>query len=200
MKDAFADTRTSLVKPRRMLGPDAIACLRAFSQTQTGDRHTYDACRVQRTRSGSISWTINPDQMDFLGDQGAESYGFLIRETLIPAAERLEAYLMSIPEGKRHQELDMMLRKAAHGDGLSFWMLSTRSLRKMLFPDAYNSISDKRRDNVLYHWQPKDVGNAGKPILLQGLAPEQAEAFIRQAVKLTNNSLNINHVTPVTLQ
>ena len=191
--------RTPLIKPCRMIGPDAIACLRSFSQTQTGDRHSYDACRVQRSRSGTISWNIDPERMEHLGYDHPDSYGYLIRRTLIPAAERLEAHLMSISEEERLEELHKLLFKVIRGDGLMFWMLSTRSLRKMLFPKAYNPLTDKRHDNVLYHWNPTDVQNAGKAILLRGLYPDQVETFTKQVMKLTRNAINPSHATPVTV-
>lgn len=208
MKHSCIDTRSverpaqrpPLVKPRRQLGPDALTALRGFSLSQTGNRHTFDGCRIQRSIGGSISWNLDPESMDFLGYEHEDTYGHLIRRDLIPAAERLEAHLSSVSNTERIAELNRMLQKAAQGDGLAFWLLSTRSLRRMLFPAAYDPITGKRRDNVIYHYAAKDFRHAGKVILLRGLDDPSVRHFTDQALKLTNNFINIYHATPVTLQ
>lgn len=191
--------RPPLVKPRRLLGPDAVKALREYALKMTGNKYSYDACRVQRSRTGSISWNLNPEKMECLGEGEPDTYGEFIRQDLIPVAEKIEAHLSMMTEQHRIKQLDKLVRKVPSGDGFAYWLLSTRSLRRYLFPDAYDPVTGNRRDNVLYHWQPQDFRHAGKIIMLRSLSKEDVETFALKAMKLTNDDADLRHVTPISL-
>lgn len=199
MTDSNPNARPPIAYPRRQLGPDAVACLRSFSRTLTGDRHAFDACRVQRAHTGEIAWTIKPDLMEHVGIGHEHSYGYLIRNVLIPAAERIEAQLAYLPERDRLIELDKMLKKIGSGDGLTYWLMSTRAIRRMLFPAAHDPVTGARSDNVMYVYDPNDTNNATRVLLLRGLDRSAVEAFSRKAVYLSRHRINPSHVTPPTL-
>lgn len=199
MKNTRPAERPPLVKPRRMIGPDAVKALREYALKMTGNKYSYDACRVQRSRMGSISWNLDPEKMEYLGEGEPDTYGEFIRHDLIPMAERIEAHLSVMSEEQRLKEIDKMVRKVPSGDGYTYWLLSTRSLRRHLFPGAYDPVTGNRRDNLMYHWRPQDFRHAGKIIMLRSLRREDVETFTRKAMKLTNDEADLAHVTPVSL-
>lgn len=193
------NTNQPLVIPRRLVGPDAVKALREFSLKNTGYKYSYDACRVQRSRMGSISWNLNPYAMEHLGEGEPDTYGEFIRRELIPLAEQLEVRLSVMTEEQRLKELDKMVRKMTLGDGFAYWLLSTRSLRRFLFPGAYDPVTGNRRDNLMYHWRPKDRRNVGKIIMLRSLSKVDVETFTHKAMRMTNDKADPAHLTPVSL-
>ena len=153
-------TTTQNLLPRRQIGPDALKYLRDISKHTTGDRFAFDGCRVQRNHTGMPAKEIDVAALEEVGSKHPDSYGVFIKRFVIPEAEMLAHYLSGMTEEDRKARLSILLRKAHSRDATAWWLLSTASLRSMLFPGAY---TDGRRS-----------GQRGLSRQTQGLPPGQS--------------------------
>lgn len=182
------------IAPRRILGPDNIKYLRDISEALTGDRKTFGACRVQRNAFGGPAIEIDVAAFEKVGVGHPDSYGTMLRHRVIPEAERLAEDLKVMPEERRRDELEVILRKARREDSTYWWVLSTASLRSLLFPGAYRD--QKRIDDVRYVHRPNDF-HAGKAVLIGNLSPTAVASFTSFAQRMTNDQLDLASITPI---
>ena len=186
---------SAAIYPRRQLGPDSIKSLRDISKQMTGDRFSYDGCRVQLDRYGNPAMTVSPEHMRWIGRDDSESYGHLISEKIIPTAEKIATELGGATQEARRAELQRLLRKAHKWDREVWWLLSAASLRSLLFPAAYTD-GKRRIDNVRYVNRPKDFHNS-RVIALPELSESSMRRFTESALRLTNKRIDPRHITPI---
>ena len=187
-------TRENL-HPRRQVGPDALKYLRDISKHITGDRFAFDGCRVQRNRTGMPAKEIDATALEEVGSKHPDSYGVFIKRFVIPEAEMLAHYLSGMTEEDRKARLSILLRKAHSRDATAWWLLSTASLRSMLFPGAYTD--GRRSDNVIYLDRPKDY-HRGKVVILDSLTPASVAHFTTYAFRMIGKQIDPSIITPLT--
>lgn len=188
-------TTTTTIYPRRQLGPDAIKNLRDISTQMTGDKFSYDSCRVQMDRYGNPALTVSPEHMKWVGRDNPESYGHMISMKVIPVAEKIATELEGVTREAQRAELQRLLRKAHKWDRGVWWLLSAASLRRLLFPAAYTD-GKRRIDNVCYVNRPRDFHNS-RVIALPELSESSVRRFTESALRLTNKRIDPRHINPI---
>jgi hypothetical protein len=170
-----AHPTTPRVNPLKQLGPDVIHMLRCISKQHTGDRYTYDAARVQRTRFGGPSTEINFGELEMLEQGHPDSYGILISRRAMPEALKWHERLTNTDPSLIQHELGILLKRAVTEDTEVWWQLSTNALRSVLFPAAYTD--GKRTDGLYYYEFPGYKRQLGSSLWLKGLSVAQIKQF-----------------------
>jgi len=183
------------IYPRRQLGPDAIKALRDVSLQMTGDRFSYDDCRVQKDRYGNPSMTASPEHMRWIGKDDPDSYGHLISKVIIPKAERAATAIKGLNPPEQRAEIQRLLRRADKFDRQIWWLLSASCMRRILLPASFNR-EGRRIDGVRYLSRAKDFHNC-RVVGLPDLSECNRRRFKEYALKMTDHQINPEHVSPL---
>jgi hypothetical protein len=190
MTDA-TNTKTVWHHPRKLIGYDLIKGLRDLAHSRVGNRYAYDYCTVQRAGDGNILPEFNLETMRISNSRDELTYSHLI-EHAITDADRIAQRIKDMSPEMRFETLNGLL-KDVRKDGRIAWVLSAACLRRLIFPQSY---SDKRCDNVRYHFDDK-AGALGQRVFLDSLNPRHVERFLTHAERMCP-TITLATITPIT--